>query len=101
MIKPGPRDRKLEILITGAELDELQRFIWMMAESFGLDGRIDRYKGRRPLGLYRWDVECLLDVMDNALADPREYRSRDEPGYLVLKGLRDRLQQAYDGAYTE
>ena len=101
MIKPGSGDRKLEILISGAELDELQRHTWMMAESFGLDGRIARYRGQRPIGLYRWDVECLLDVMDIALADPREYRSEDDPRYVVLKGLRDRLQQAYDEMYPE
>jgi hypothetical protein len=101
MIKPGSRDVKLHILIAGAELDELQRFTWMMVEAFGLDRRIDRYRGKRPIGLWRWDVECLLEVMHSALADPREYRSQEEPGYLVLKGLRDRLQQAYDGAYSE
>ena len=101
MIKPGSRDYKLTILITGAELDELQGFTWLMAESFGLDGRIERYRGRRPIGLYRWDVECLLDVIDIALADRQEYPSQDDPRYLVLQGLRDRLQQAYDGAYSE
>ncbi len=40
MIKPGSRDRKASILITGMELDELQRFDWMIAEAFGLDRRI-------------------------------------------------------------
>jgi hypothetical protein len=37
MVKPGSKDRKARILITGLELDELQRFVWMMAESFVLD----------------------------------------------------------------
>ena len=50
MIKPGSGDRKASILITGAELDELQRFVWMMAESFGLDRRITDYRGCVPLG---------------------------------------------------
>ncbi|MCX6065445.1 MAG: hypothetical protein NT121_06785 [Chloroflexi bacterium] len=40
MVKPGSKDRKASILITGLELDELQRFVWMMAESFGLDRRL-------------------------------------------------------------
>jgi len=101
MIKPGSRDYKLAILIAGAELDELQRHTWMMAESFGLDRRIEYYRGKRPIGLYRWDVECLLDVIDIALADPREYPSEEDPRCLVLKGLRDRLQQAYDEMYPE
>lgn len=30
MVKPGSKDRKASILITGLELDELQRFAWMM-----------------------------------------------------------------------
>ena len=61
MIKPGSRDRKASILITGMELDELQRFDWMMAEAFGLDRRIANYQGVRPIGLYCWDIECLVD----------------------------------------
>ena len=101
MIKPGSGDRKLEILISGVELDELQCHTGMMAESFGLDGRIARYRGKRRIGLYRWDVECLLDVIDIALADPQEYPSEDDPGHLVLNGLRERLQQAYDEMYPE
>ena len=40
MVKPGSKDRKASLLITGLELDELQRFVWMMLESFGLDRRI-------------------------------------------------------------
>jgi hypothetical protein len=30
MVKPGSKDRKASILITGMELDELQRFVWMI-----------------------------------------------------------------------
>jgi hypothetical protein len=101
MIKPGRYDRKLEILISGAELVELQRFVWMMAESYGLDRRIERYRGRRPIGLYRWDMDSLLNVLHSALADPWEYSSEEEPDHLILQGLRERLQQAYDEAYPE
>ncbi len=39
-MKPGKHDKKIMILITRLELDELQRHVWMMAESFGLDRRI-------------------------------------------------------------
>jgi len=44
MVKPGSKDHKASILINGLELDELQRFDWMMAESFGLDRRIADYQ---------------------------------------------------------
>ena len=92
MIKPGSKDRKASILITGLELDELQRFVWMMAESFGLDRRIANYQGVRPIGLYRWDIECLVDVIDSVLNDPKYYPNQDSPEYLAIKNLSDRLQ---------
>ena len=51
MIKPGSKDRKAYIVITGLELDELPCFVWMMTESFGLDHRIANYPGVRLIGL--------------------------------------------------
>jgi len=92
MVKPGSKDRKASILITGLELEELQRFVWMMAESFGLDRRIDDYKGTRPIGLWRWDIECLTAVIDSALDDPEYYPTQDTIEYLALKTLGERLQ---------
>lgn len=92
MVKPGSKDRKASILITGLELDELQRFVWMMAESFGLDRRIANYQGVRPIGLWRWDLECLVDVIDSVLHDPEYYPTQDTPEYLALKRLCERLQ---------
>ena len=40
MIKPGKRDIKHLILITGQELTSLQALTGYMAESYGLDDRI-------------------------------------------------------------
>ncbi|MFQ5855981.1 MAG: hypothetical protein ACE5LU_10090 [Anaerolineae bacterium] len=99
-MKPGKLDRRFQILITGAELEELQKHTYLMAESFGLDRRIDRYKGKRPVTLYRWDLECLLDVLDTVLVDPEEYPSYDSPEYLTLKSLHERLRREYDEAYS-
>ena len=93
MVKPGSKDRKASILINGLELDELQRFVWMMAESFGLDRRIANYKGTRPIGLWRWDIECLMDVINSVLDDPEYYPTQDTPEYLALITLRERLQK--------
>jgi len=92
-MKPGKYDRKVYILITGLELDELQRYVYMMAESFGLDRRIGNYQGKRPIGLYRWDIECLSDVIGSVLDDPKYYPSKTSKEYLALAGLRDRLLQ--------
>jgi hypothetical protein len=91
MVKPGPKDRKLGILIAGQELDELKRFTSEMSEAFGLDRTIDNYMGKRPIGLYSWDVECLLDVIDGALESPSDYPDRNASGYQALRRLRERL----------
>ena len=101
MIKPGSGDRKASILIAGVELDELQRFDWMMAESFGLDRRIANYQGVRPIGLYRWDIECLVDVINSVLDDLEYYPSQDSPEYQAIKNLRDRLQAEEDTLYVQ
>ena len=101
MIKPGGKDRKASILITGIELDELQRFVWMMVESFGLDRRIANYQGVRPIGLWRWDIECLVDVINSVLDDPEYYPTQNTPEYLAIKTLRDRLQVEEDTLYAE
>ena len=101
MIRPGSKDRKANILITGLELDELQRFVWIMAESFGLDRRIANYQGVRPIGLWRWDLECLVDVIDLVLDDPEYYPTHDAPEYLAIKALCDRLQAEEDALCAE
>jgi hypothetical protein len=101
MIKPGSKDRKASILITGIELDELQRFVWMMAESFGLDRRIANYQGVRPIGLWRWDIECLVDVLSSVLDDPEYYPTEDSPEYLALKALHNQLQAEEEALFAE
>jgi hypothetical protein len=94
-MKPGPNDVKLTILITGDELHELKRFTIDMAEAFGVDRRIEAYSGKRPIGLYRWDLDCLLTVMDLSLKDQRAYPDKKSSSYAAFKRLRDRLQEEY------
>lgn len=96
MVKPGSKDRKASILITGLELQEIQRFDWMMAESFGLDRRIANYRGVRPIGLWRWDIEYLLEVIDSVVNDPEYYPIQGSPEHQAIKALRDRLQKEED-----
>ena len=98
-MKPGSGDVRVQMLIDGEELDQLKRHTWQMVEAFGLDSRIERYKGRRPIGLYRWDMDCLIDVVDIALNDTREYPSKENSDYLALKRLRDRLKEEYQRAF--
>ncbi|MEW5873019.1 MAG: hypothetical protein AB1894_27415 [Chloroflexota bacterium] len=101
MVKPGSKDHKAQILITGLELDELQRFVWMMSESFGLDRRIANYQGVRPIGLWRWDIECLVDVIDSVLNDPEHYPVQGSPEHQAIKALHDRLQAEEDALTAE
>jgi len=94
-MKLGSKDVKAKILITGSELEELQKHTWSMAEAFGLDQRIERYKGKKPIGLYAWDLECLIDVLDIALDDPKEYPDQNSSYYRTLKVLSERLKSEY------
>ena len=57
-MKPGKRDIKVSILITGQELDELQKHTWSMAESFGLDRRIDNYPDTGGEYLHVTQIAC-------------------------------------------
>ncbi len=80
-MKPGSKDIKLEILISGEELSELQRHSCHMVEAFGLDRRIDNYKGKRPIGLYRWNFDCILAVIEYVIDDPKEYPDNQPKKY--------------------
>ncbi len=99
-MKPSSRDKKVKLLITGLELEELQRHTWRMAESFGLDGRIIEYQGKRPIGLWRWDLEHLQDVIAMALEDPTEYPDHSTPGYAALCTLYERVRQLCAEAFA-
>ncbi len=70
-----------------------------LPQSFGLDHRLQRYQGTRPIGLYRWDLEYLLDVLSMALDDKNQYPSPQGKGYLALKAVHDRFKQEYDSSY--
>lgn len=94
-MKPGKNDRKHQVLITGAELWELQQLD--MPESLGLDRRIERYQGTRPIGLYRWDLECLLAAISLVVDGRDPVVSRK--GRVTLTALHDRLQAVYEAAY--
>lgn len=91
-MKPGSKDIKLNILITGEELTQLQRLTYQMAEAFGLDRRIDNYRGTRPIGLYSWDFDCLLAVIEEALKDTRYYPDKDTTEHKALMNLYLRLK---------
>lgn len=100
-MKPEEGDIKYHILITGQELEELQKFTWEMAESFGLDRRIDAYQGKRPIGVYRWDLECLEAVVSSAIEDIDEYPDRSTPEYRAIYNLYIRIKCLYEEAFND
>ena len=87
-MKPGKNDKKALLLFTQDELDFLQENTWQMAESFGLDSRISRLTGKRAVGFYRWDLECLQDVTDSAKKDAPVEQQR------MIDGLLQKISEA-------
>jgi hypothetical protein len=98
-MKPLPGDHRHRLLIGGDELRELKRHTGSMAEAFGLDRKIENHKGTRPITLYRWDLECLMDVIDLALKDERDYPDKSTPEYQALQKVGERFHQEYDAVY--
>jgi hypothetical protein len=92
-VKPGPKDTRFRVLITGRELEELKKYTWLMAEAYGLDQRIEAYQGMRPITLYSWDLDCLIDVMAHAQVTSTEYSDHFDPGYEALQKLYDRIER--------
>ncbi len=100
-MKPGSRDKTYSILITGSELAELKELTWSMAEAFGLDGRVERYQGKRPIGFYRWDLDCLEDVLSMGVDELRGEVGESSPRYTALENLYERIKALRAAAYRE
>jgi len=98
-MKPGKRDIPIKIKISGRQLMELQKQSWNMIEAFGLDTKIDNYKGIRAISFYCWDLDCILDVLSMALVDEKEYPDKKDEGYLKLHELYITLKKAYKETY--
>jgi len=98
-MKPGKRDIPIKIKISGGRLVELQKHTWKMIEAYGLDTKIDNYKGVRPISFYRWDLDCILDVLSMTLDDEKEYPDKKDEGYLKLHELYVTLKKAHKETY--
>jgi len=98
-MKPGKNDIPIKIKISGKQLEELQKHTWQMCEAFGLDRKIENYKGTRPISFYSWDLDCLLDVLDMTLDDEKEYPDKKDAGYIKLYKLYVDLKNAYKETY--
>jgi len=98
-MKPGKNDIPIMRKISGRQLVEFQKHTWQMCEAFGLDSKIDNYKGSRPISFYRWDLDCILDVLEMALDDEKEYPDKKDEGYIHLYELYLDLKKEYDDTY--
>ena len=100
-MKPGKNDIPIKRKISGRQLVELQKHTWQMCEAFGLDSKIDNYKSSRPISFYRWDLDCILDVLEMALDDEQEYPDKKDEGYIQLYELYIDLKKEYDNTYED
>ena len=88
-MKPGSKDIKVFLNFTQEELDLLQENTWQMAESFGLDIRIDNLTVKRKVGVYSWDLECLEMVVE-------DLKNQQDVDQNIVNGLHGKIQQAMD-----
>jgi len=95
-VRPGSKDKRHYILITGQELVELKNYTWAMAEAYGLDVRINSYKGKKPIGLWPWDLDCLEAVLDGVLKD---YPDQESQEYKAMHSLIGRMHELRQQAY--
>ncbi len=72
-----------------------------MCEAFGLDRRIDNYKGKRHIGLYRLDIEYLVEVVSSVIDNPKKYPDKNTKEYQAMKNLYEKLKKLYGKAFSK
>ena len=68
-------------------------------ESFGLERGVERYQGKRPMSLYHWDLECLLETLSLEMTDRPLHPRPSRRDLAALRSLYDHLRKEYDVAY--
>jgi len=87
-MKPGKNDIKAEIKFELDELELLQGNTWQMAESFGLDKRIANLTGKRKVGFYRWDLDCLESVVSDLQQSPKDKEIANKIAIKIDEGYK-------------
>ena len=95
----------LKIKIDGAELIELKRHAHKIPECPGLDLRIQKHKGEKPLVCTKHELDWLVAVFDAVLNDPKGYPAiehnpwkliyvpKSDERWAICRRLHDRLKQ--------
>jgi len=91
-VKPGKHDKRYPVRITGRELAVLHKLTGLMCEAYGLDRKIEAYKGTRAITLYAWDLDCLESVTSVALHDPARNDISDPAEVEALTRLDARIR---------
>ena len=98
-------DETCRIIVNGPELVELKRHAHQIPECHGLERRIQRHVGNKPLVVSVAELDWLVAVLDAVLQDPKgypfverqpwklEYVPRTDERYVVCRRLYDRLDQ--------
>ena len=93
------------IVVEGSELAELKRHAHQIPECPGLDRRIQRHDGNKPLAVSVAELDWLVAVLDAVLHDAKgypcverqpwklEYVPRTDKRCVVCRRLYDRLEQ--------
>ncbi|MBN2560617.1 MAG: hypothetical protein JXQ75_06780, partial [Phycisphaerae bacterium] len=102
---------RCSIKVTGRELVELKRHAHKIPECPGLDRRIQKYDGNKPLILSRDELDWLVAVLDAVLHDPKgypcvqydpwklEYVPRTDERCVTCQRLYDRLNSESQRLY--
>ena len=94
-MKPGKNDTRYKIRIDGLELEILHKLTYMMCEAYGLDRKIEAYKGTGAITFYSWDLDCLEAVTASALRDPARHYVKKEAELAALNRLDERFRELH------
>ena len=101
-------EKTCRIVVEGSELIELKRHAYQIPGCPGLDRRIQRYDGNKPLVMSLDELDWLVAVLDAVLHDPKgypcveyqpwklEYVPLTDERSVACRRLYDRLEQESD-----
>ena len=57
---------------------------------------IEKYKGSRPIGFWKWDLDCLEAILDDVL---KAYPNQASKDYKAMENLISRIDALIKEAY--